>query len=86
VSQRTPGLEVPLHRSLVEPMTMMGLPRSLAFPLWSTTAALVFALHVIWFLPVGIALHLLCAAVAKTDPYFFDILPVALRTQRRLDP
>jgi len=86
MSHRTEGLEVPLHRSIVEPMTLMGLPRTLALPIWLTTAAFVFALHQLWFLPVGIALHLLCAAAAKSDPYFFDILPVALRTQRRLDP
>jgi type IV secretion system protein VirB3 len=83
---RLEGIEVPLHQSLVEPMTLLGLPRSVALPVWLPTAALVFALHQIWFLPVGIVLHIVCAAVAKSDPYFFDLLPAALRTQRRLDP
>ena len=86
MSSRTDGLEVPLHRSIVEPMSLMGLPRTLAIPLWLTTSAFVFALHQIWFLPVGIVLHVICAAASKSDPYFFDILPVALRAQRRLDP
>ena len=83
---RALGLEVPLHRSLVEPMTLLGLPRALAIPMWLTAAALVFALHQIWFLPVAIVVHVICAAVAKNDPHFFDILPTALRTPRRLDP
>ncbi len=84
--QRTAGLEVPLHRSLIEPMTLLGLPRRLAIPLWATTAAFVFALHQVWFLPIGLALHVLCAALAKSDPHFFDVLPIALRARRRLDP
>jgi type IV secretion system protein VirB3 len=83
---RTDGFEVPLHRSLVEPMLLVGLPRRLALSLWLTTVSLVFVLHQIWFLPIGIAVHVVCAAVTRSDPYFFEILPAALRTPRRLDP
>ena len=34
----TDGLEVPLHRSLVEPMMVVGLPRTVALVLWTTVS------------------------------------------------
>jgi type IV secretion system protein VirB3 len=83
---RTDGFEVPVHRSLVEPMLMAGLPRTLALVLWTTVAAFAFGLRQVWVLPMGIALHLGCAAVTRGDPYFFDILLPALKTPKRLDP
>ena len=83
---RPEGLEVPLHRSIVEPMLLAGLPRAVALVLWTSIAALSFGLHQIWVLPVGIALHLGAAAATKADPYFFDIVLLAVKTQKRLDP
>jgi type IV secretion system protein VirB3 len=70
----TDGLEVPLHRSLVEPMMVVGLPRTVALVLWTTVCA------------IGLVFHLVCVAAAKSDPYIFEILAVALKAQRRLDP
>ena len=49
-------------------------------------AAFAFGLHQIWTLPVGIALHLAAAAATRSDPHVLDIVLVALKTQRRLDP
>ena len=80
------GFEVPLHRSLVEPITIMGLPRSTALALWTGIASLLFGGHQLWILPVGLVLHLACVAAAKADPYIFDVFVLALKTQRRLDP
>ena len=80
------GLEVPLHRSLVEPMLLAGLPRTVAFILWTTASAFAFGLRQLWVLPVAIALHIALAAAAKSDPYFFDVFVRALRTQRRMYP
>ena len=80
------GLEVPLHRSLVEPISLMGLPRSTALALWTGIAAILFGGHQLWILPVGLALHLACVAAAKSDPYIFDVFILAVKTQRRLEP
>jgi type IV secretion system protein VirB3 len=80
------GFEVPLHRSIVEPMLLAGLPRTVALVLWTTVGAFAFGLHQIWVLPIGIALHLAAAAATKADPHFFDIVLVAVKTQKRLDP
>jgi type IV secretory pathway TrbD component len=83
---RPEGFEVPLHRSLVEPMLLAGLPRTVALVLWTGVGAIAFGLHQLWVLPLGIVLHLAAAAVTKTDPYFFDIVILAVKTRRRLDP
>lgn len=83
---RNDGLEVPLHRSLVEPMMLAGLPRTVAFVLWTMVAALAFGLRQIWVLPIGLVFHVVGVAAVKADPYIFDLLGLALRTQRRLDP
>ncbi len=82
----TEGLEVPLHRSLVEPMMVAGLPRTVSLVLWTTVCAFAFGLRQIWVLPIGLALHLVCVAAAKADPYIFEILALALKAHRRLDP
>jgi type IV secretion system protein VirB3 len=83
---RLDGFEVPVHRSLVEPMLMAGLPRTLALVLWTTVSAFAFGLRQLWVLPIGIALHLVCAAITRHDPYAFDVLIPALKAQKRLDP
>jgi type IV secretion system protein TrbD len=83
---RPEGLEVPLHRSLVEPMLLAGLPRTAALVLWTSVGAFAFGLHQVWTLPVGVALHLAAAAATRSDPYVLDIVAPALKSQRRLDP
>jgi type IV secretion system protein VirB3 len=82
----TAGLEVPLHRSLTEPMMVVGLPRTVALVLWTTICAFAFGLRQIWVLPIGLVIHVVCVAAAKADPYIFEILGLALRAVRRLDP
>jgi type IV secretion system protein TrbD len=86
MNERPEGLEVPLHRSLVEPMLLAGLPRTVALVLWTSVGAFAFGLHQVWTLPVGIVLHLAAAAATRADPHVLDIVLVALKTQRRLDP
>lgn len=80
-----PGLEVPLHRSLTEPLMLAGLPRNLALLLWTTTAAFALGLHQLWVLPIAALLHGVFAAMARRDPFFFDVVVRAVG-QRRLDP
>ncbi len=83
---RAEGFEVPLHRSLVEPMLLAGLPRTVALVLWTAVGAFAFGLHQIWVLPLGIGLHVGAAAATKADPYVFAIVLTALKTPKRLDP
>jgi type IV secretion system protein VirB3 len=86
MTTRIEGLEVPLHRSLVEPMLLAGLPRTVALVLWTSVGAFAFGLHQIWTLPLGVVVHVAAAAATRADPYVLDIVVVALTTQKRLDP
>jgi type IV secretory pathway TrbD component len=79
------GLEVPLHRSLTQPILLAGLPRSLAILLWTAAASFALGLHQLWVLPIALILHAVFAALAKRDPFFFDVIVRAVG-QRRLDP
>lgn len=80
------GSEVPIHRSLTQPMRVAGLPRNLGLLLWTITAAFVLGLHQIWVLPVAVVLHLAFASAAKRDPHFFDVAIRAVHARHRLDP
>jgi type IV secretion system protein VirB3 len=80
------GFEIPIHRSLTQPIMFAGLPRTFGLLLWTTVAALVLGLHQVWILPVGVGFHAVFAAVARHDPYFFDVFLRAIHAQRRLDP
>jgi len=80
------GFEVPIHRSLTQPILVAGLPRNLGLLLWTITAAFALGLHQIWVLPISLVMHLVFAALAKRDPYFFDVFLRALRARHRLEP
>ena len=80
------GFEVPIHRSLTQPIMFAGLPRSFGLLLWTAIAAFVLGLHQVWILPVGLAMHAVFAAVARQDPFFFDVFLRAIHAQRRLEP
>lgn len=82
----TDGFEVPLHRSLTEPMLLAGLPRMVALVLWTVVGAFAFGLRQIWVLPIGIGLHAIFAVVTKSDPYFFAIVMLAIKNPKRLWP
>ena len=78
-------LEVPLHRSLTQPILFAGLPRNLGLFLWTATAAFALGLHQFWVLPIALVLHVVFAAMARRDPFFFDVLIRAVGS-RRLEP
>ena len=80
------GFEVPVHRSLTQPMMVAGLPRNLGILLWTTTAAFALGLHQLWVVPISVAVHAGLASAAKRDPYFFDVFLRAVRADRRLEP
>jgi type IV secretion system protein TrbD len=79
------GLEVPLHRSLTQPILFAGLPRNLGLLLWTSTSAFALGLHQLWVAPVALVLHFVFGAMARQDPFFFDVI-VRAAGQRRLVP
>lgn len=80
MSMETPGLNVPLHRSLTEPILLGGAPRSIA--LLNGTVAAALGLGLQQFLPgllLWIAGHSLSVFAAKRDPDFAQVLLRHLR-------
>lgn len=74
------GFEVPLHRSLTEPILLAGAPRALAIVNGTIAAALGLGLR-LWI--AGIVLwvlgHSLAVFAAKRDPDFAQVLARHLR-------
>ena len=77
------GYEVPLHRSLSEPIMMAGVPRAAAITIGTLSAALALGLR-LWIpgLALWITAHSAAAFIARFDP---DFLSVTLRAFRHRD-
>ncbi len=75
-----PGFEVPLHRSLTEPILLAGAPRGVAIVNGTIAAALGLGLR-LWVagLLVWIIGHSVAVFAAKRDPQFMDVLGRHLR-------
>lgn len=66
------GYEIPLHRSLTEPILLGGVPRTIAILNGTLGAAFGIGLHTFWILPVNIIVHIAAVILTKRDPQFFD--------------
>ena len=80
------GFEVPLHRSLTEPILLGGAPRALAIVNGTLAAAVGIGLQ-LWV--VGIVLfavgHALAVWGARIDPQFLDVFTRHLKHKRYLE-
>ena len=74
------GFEVPLHRSLTQPILMAGVPRAIAILNGTIAAALGLGLQ-LWVagLVLWLVGHTLAAFAAKRDPDFAPVLARHLR-------
>ncbi len=79
------GFEVPLHRSLTEPILLAGAPRAIAIVNGTIAAALGLGLR-LWI--AGIVLwavgHSFAVFAAKRDPQFAEVLSRHLRQRSHL--
>ena len=80
------GFEVPLHRSLTEPILLGGAPRSVAIVNGTLAAAIGIGLQV-WVvgIAIGLAGHLLAVWGAKLDPLFLDVFARHVKYRSYLD-
>lgn len=73
-SGKIPGFEVPVHRSLTEPILLGGVPRALAIINGTLAGAIGLGLR-LWI--AGLVLwgvgHLLGVWAARHDPQFVDV-------------
>ena len=74
------GYEIPLHRSLTEPILMAGAPRSAAIAIGTLAAALALGLR-LWIpgLLLWVLGHSAAVFMARHDP---DFMTVAIRSMR----
>jgi len=79
-------LEVPLHRSLTEPILLSGAPRSFAIVSGTLAAAVGIGLQ-LW--PLGVAMmvvgHVGAVRAARSDPQFIDVFARHLKHRSHLD-
>ncbi len=79
-AQHLPGFEIPLHRSLTEPILLAGAPRNIAILNGTVAAALGLGLQM-WL--AGILVwavgHSLSVFAARRDPAFAPVLIRHLR-------
>ena len=70
-----PGFEVPLHRSLTEPILIAGAPRSIAILNGTLSTAIGLGLR-LWLagLLIWLAGHALAVWVTRKDPAFLTVL------------
>jgi type IV secretory pathway TrbD component len=81
------GYEIPIHRSLTEPILLAGLPRNVTIVFWTTAGGIALGAQQLWLGILAAALHIVGAKLTKRDPYFFDVFRRAIRRgQRRLEP
>lgn len=80
MAQHIDGFEVPLHRSLTEPILLAGAPRTIAIINGTLAAALGLGLR-LWIagLLVWLIGHTLAVLAAKRDPQFAPVLARHLR-------
>jgi type IV secretory pathway TrbD component len=79
------GFEVPLHRSLTEPVLMAGAPRGLAISIGTLAAAVGLGLQ-LWIsgLLIWLLGHSAAVFLARRDPDFMATLIRALRHKEHL--
>jgi type IV secretory pathway TrbD component len=79
------GFEIPLHRSLTEPILLAGAPRAVAIVNGTIAAALGLGLRM-WIagLILWLAGHSIAVFAAKRDPDFADVLRRHLKQRSHL--
>jgi type IV secretory pathway TrbD component len=76
----------PVHRSLVRPLLLLGIPQGACTALWTTVLGLVFGAGEFWALPLGVAAHSVAAALTRVDPDFWAVFRGALYAPDRVEP
>ena len=81
-----PGFEIGFHGALSDPITLAGVPRLAAILIGALTAILALGLQApVIGVPLGLLLYGVALAMAKRDPYVFDILRRHIRQPAHLD-
>ena len=74
-----PGYRVPVHNSLTRQLMLGGVPRGIAISNWTFCIALSMPLRTWYAIPLSLFIHMVCYAVAKRDPDFFNVVRRTIR-------
>lgn len=74
-------LSIPLHQSLLEPVTLGGISRTPAIWILVIAGVLVLAMHKVGGILIGYALWVLCRQITKMDPFFFEVIVRQMRSR-----
>jgi type IV secretory pathway TrbD component len=66
------GFNVPIRRSLTQPVLVGGAPREFAILNFTFGAAIVLGLHSLLAIPLFVFIHVWAVYLAKGDPYFLE--------------
>ncbi|WP_084399882.1 VirB3 family type IV secretion system protein [Henriciella aquimarina] len=79
------GYEIPLHRSLTEPILMAGAPRAAAIAIGTLAAALALGLR-LWIpgLLLWVLGHSAAVFIARADPDFMAVAARSIRHREHL--
>lgn len=76
--QMPEGYEIPLHKSLAEPVLWMGLPRPIFWGISLTTVMLVVIFQISYMslvaILLGITSFIVCQILAHRDPEFYKVM------------
>lgn len=67
------GFEVPIHRSLTEPILYGGVPRDVMILNVTLAGATIVGAHLWYAAPIFLFVHFLAVYLSKKDAQFFDI-------------
>jgi len=80
------GWEIPIHGSLTKPILTGGAPRKYSIINGTVSAAIIFGMHFLLYIPIAVILHFFGVFAAKKDPEFFDIFIIHLKDKTLLEP
>lgn len=66
------GFEIPVHRSLTEPILLGGVPRTIAIINGTLAGAFLLGAQIWLSSPIFIVIHVLAVIATKKDSQFFD--------------
>ena len=74
--------DLPLFRSLTEPIMFMGAPRPVIVLNLVVMFIFLISLHFIWIIPFNLAIHFGAIYITKQDPQAFDCLLIYLHQKK----
>lgn len=85
VNEKPDGYYIPVHKSLIDPFLMAGVPTNFFIMLSSMTVSIGVMLKMYWFMGIAIVMYLVVRNYTKKDPQFFETLLAHFKEKRYFD-